>query len=700
MRADLKPYKGSPTLHINGAPHPCTLYMTWFPRDEYLRDFAGAGFKLFAFDTTCGCHYYRICQQVWDGPGQYNFQELDERIERLIGHCPDALLMPLVYIGSPAWWDEAHPSELMRDHRGELVKEKKDYGFLAGQDPGMGPEKPYVPSFSSKKWLADAGEALRAYLRHVEEKFGDRVVGYLLESGGTEEWYYWCVFHGVATDYSAPQQEGFAASARAQGQDAQAIPGLEARRATATGGFFRDAEKEKAAIAYTHYHNDAMAGALLHFARIVKDETRGEKICGAFYGYAFDLERAKHVWPESGHLALQKVLDAPEIDFLTSPTSYLDRRIGEGLSLLGGPHTSLANHGKFWFNQNDLYTHLTPKTGSSFYRRAENREESVRVHRREVAQSICNGVPMWWFDMHGGWFAKDELMPEVARMREVLDAALETDRTSVAEVALVVDYRSPAYTESDNRLYESLLRETARQLTKTGAPFDVLLLSDLERARGDYRFYLFANALAPTAEERALLRARTRQPGVTSLWLYAAGYGAGGGLAGVEALTGVPARLRAPGGTLAAKTASGLAYGPGLALAPQLAVNPAGGDVLAAYADAPNDAALLRATYPEGGSSVLAAVPGLPAALLRELFRGAGVHVYTEAPGQVWANRDWLGFCARESGPAELRLRTPDRLREVFSGETFVSDAEGRVALEMRKDDVYLWRVEASAPGA
>ncbi|MBI3831282.1 MAG: hypothetical protein HY291_17320 [Planctomycetes bacterium] len=697
MRAEIKPHNGTPTLHLNGAPHPCTLYMTWFPKPEYLRDFAAAGFKLFAFDTTCGCHYYRICEQVWNGPESFNFTELDARIETLISICPDALLMPLVYIGLPEWWDAENPDELMRDARGELVQEKKDYGFLAGQDPGMGPEKPCVPSFASKKWREDAGRALGVYLRHLEGQFGARIVGYLLESGGTEEWYYWCVFHGLATDYSKPQQEGFAAYASAQGLDGAKIPAPEARRATTTGGFFRDPAKEKLAIAYAKYHNDVMADALLHFAKIVKRETNGDKLCGAFYGYAFDLERAKHVWPESGHLALQRVLEAPEIDFLTSPTSYLDRRLGEGLSLLGGPHTSLANHGKFWFNQNDHYTHVTPKTGSSFYRRAENRFESIQMHRREVAQSICNGVPMWWFDMHGGWFAKDDLMPEIRRMREALDEAPATDRRSVAQVALVVDYASPLVTESDNRLYESLIRETARQLTKIGAPFDVILQSDLAAARDDYRFYIFSNAFAPTADELGLLLRRTHKPGVTSLWLYAPGYlSPNGGLPGVETLTGIRASLRPPSCKLLATPAAhpdAKPYGPSLDLQPQLAL--AGGEVLARYADGAEEPALVRARLGDGAVSVLAAVPGLPATLLRELAQAAGVHRYTDAPDQLWACRDWLAFCASSSGPRTLRLPEPARLREVFSGKEYATAASGAVTVEVQKDEVLLFRRQA-----
>ena len=66
------------------------------------------------------------------------------------------------------------------------------------------------------------------------------------------------------------------------------------------------------------------------------------KLCGAFYGYHIDLARAKHVWPESGHLALGRVLASPDVDFLVSPTSYLDRRLGGATPGADAGHDLLA----------------------------------------------------------------------------------------------------------------------------------------------------------------------------------------------------------------------------------------------------------------------------------------------------------------------------------------------------------------------
>jgi len=63
-------------------------------------------------------------------------------------------------------------------------------------------------SFSSQKWLHDAGEALRNFVRHIENsKFGEHVIGYHICAGVSGEWsYYW---GGEFYDYSKPHLEAF-----------------------------------------------------------------------------------------------------------------------------------------------------------------------------------------------------------------------------------------------------------------------------------------------------------------------------------------------------------------------------------------------------------------------------------------------------------------------------------------------------------
>ena len=684
LTAEIKPHRGAPTLFVNGAPHSGAMYTTLRLEPQFLNEFVAAGVRLFAIDTTCAQHYYRFCAQVWLGPEQFDFSDLDRRIELILGACPQAHLVLRVYVGSPAWWDELYPDERLLDADGTPVRETLNFSFLGGIDPGLGPVKETVASFSSKLWRRDALRALATYVRHVEARYGESVIGYLLESGGTEEWYYWNVFSGGSADHSSPQRERFAEVAARENVPPE-IPPLSARRATTTGGFFRDPNSERAAIAYGKFHNDIVADMLLDCARTVKAETGGRKLCGAFYGYAFDLCRAPHVWPESGHLSLSTVLQAPEIDFLVGPSSYLDRRPGAGVALLGGPAASVALHGKLWWNENDQYTHLTPNTGSTFYVRAENETESIQMHRREIAASICQGVPQWWFDMHGGWFSSPGLLAEIARERRLLESAVDRDRTPTAQVALVIDYRSPLYTESDNRLYQALIRDFVAQLAKTGAPFDVLLLDDLAAAR-EYAFYIFPNAFCLDTAQRETIRSTVN--GRHALWLYGPGYLDADrtvGVAGISELTGFNIRLRERATKLSARTSGG-DYGPGLELSPQFTADAAGGEVLAVYSDS-GEPALLRRR-----GSIFAPVPGLPASLLRTLLRDAGVHLFTDGPDQVWACASFVAISLGSAGPRTLAMPADSNWTELFSGMKFAASSRGEFTIDGNFGDVLLFR--------
>ncbi len=685
LKAEVRPHRGAPTLFVNGEPHAGAMYTTLRVESEFLDEFTAAGVRLFAIDTTCGQHYYRFCAQVWKGPDHFDFSDLDRRIELILMSCPTAHIVLRVYIGSPTWWDELYPEELMRDASGQPVRETLNFSFLGGIDPGLGPAKETVPSFSSKRWRRDALRALSEYIRHVESRYGDAVIGYLLESGGTEEWYYWNVFSGGSADYSQPQRERFAEFAARAGVSLE-IPALAARRSTTTGGFFRDPKVERAAIAYGEFHNAIVAEMLLECARTVKAETGGRKLCGAFYGYAFDLSRAPHVWPESGHLALSTVLKAPEIDFLVGPSSYLDRRPGDGVALLGGPAASVALHGKIWWNENDQYTHLTPQTGSTFYVRAANKSESIQMHRREIAASICQGVPQWWFDMHGGWFSSPTLLKEIARERALLEAAVNSDRTPTAQVALVIDYRSPLYTESDNRLYQSLIRDLAAQLAKTGAPFDVLLLEDLAAARG-YEFYIFPNAFCLNADQRTMIRDVIA--GRTTLWMYGPGYldeHHCAGATGIAELTGFDVKHRAESKKLFARSREGIAYGPGLELTPQFTATGNADEVLAVYVDSLEPALLRR------GHAIFAPVPGLPASQLRRLIREAGVSIFSNGPDQAWACADWFAISLGAVGPRTLSVSADSIWTEAFSQKQFTANARGEFQIEGKFGDVLLFR--------
>ena len=114
---------------------------------------------------------------------------------------------------------------------------------------------------------------------------------------------------------------------------------------------------------------------------------------------------------DAGHLALERLLHCPDVDFLTAPSSYGFRPVGTGCSAFMSLTEAIKLHGKLWFNENDYRTHLVPqKKGVFDYVDLKNLDESVAVQKRELAHTICLGTGMWWFDMGGGWYDTPEFM--------------------------------------------------------------------------------------------------------------------------------------------------------------------------------------------------------------------------------------------------------------------------------------------------
>ena len=120
-----------------------------------------------------------------------------------------------------------------------------------------------------------------------------------------------------------------------------------------------DPAKEQDVIDFYLYNSDLVAETINTFAAAVKQFTHREKLVGVFYGYILQL-CGEQRQQNAGHLALGKVLASPDIDFLTSPTSYAYRQVGgEGTCHYMSLLDSVKLHGKIWFNEDDIRTSLT-----------------------------------------------------------------------------------------------------------------------------------------------------------------------------------------------------------------------------------------------------------------------------------------------------------------------------------------------------
>jgi len=703
--AEVRTHTGAPTLFIDGKPNSAMVYMTYNPTLKYFREFGEAGVHIYSFPSTCSRHTWPgFARQAWLAPGDhFDFSQLDEQIIRILEADPEAYVFPRVYVNSPDWWDKLHPDQLVLF------------------DEGKGPElyhetesKP-CPSWASEIWRQDTAYALTRYIEHIRSApYADRVIGYHVASGTTEEWMYWGANDGKYCDYSPPTLAAFRDWLRRKYEtddrlrkawgdanvtfESAAIPPFQKRKA-AEHLEFRDPVAARDAIDLDLFLSDLTAETICYFARVVKQATNGQSLFGTFYGYVLQLFEQRQ--QNAGHLAPQAVWDCPDVDFLTSPTSYAFRNLGDGYSHFMSLTDSVKLHGKMWFDENDIRTWLTGGAPGEWGKQ-ETYEGSRAMQEREFANVIGNACGKWWFDMGGGWYDDPRLLADIGRMKAVADRTVAWDRSPVSEVAFIVDPQSLAYLKTDNSVSTWFMLQQLPQLGRLGAPFGYYCIEDLPNVPRQ-KLYILANCWAPTDRQREIIEQRVKRDGAWALWLYAPGLLRENGLdeKGMQDLTGLRLRyaeeaaplkvaLSAGEEPLLRGLSPGLTYGTDQSLGPVVYADDPGATVLGKLVGSGRGGLVMR-RFPTW-TSVHSAAPVLPAKLLRNLASAAGAHLYVDSDDAIYANRSLLSLTVDAPGPRTVRLPKAATVEDLLTGGTVATNAL-QFETEMPAKSTRLWRL-------
>ncbi len=699
--AQVQPHGGVPTLFLNGQPNACMAYMTYRPNPRYFGQFGRAGVRVFSFSSTPTASAYGLSPTTWVAPDEFDYSNLDKRARMLLDPVPEAYFFPRIYLFSPTWWDERHPDDLVTYDPGD-----------DGPRPFLHGQSKRVPCWASQAWREDTARAIRRYIAYVESTpYADRVIGYHLASGTTEEWMMWGANENQWVDYCPANVAAFRrwltrryktdeALRRAWNDtsvtlDTAEVPPKPARARTLFG-ILRDPAREQPAIDYTFYTSDLVAETIGTFARVVKQATRGNKLVGVFYGYVLQLMDQR--MQNAGHLALQKVWTNPDIDFITSPSSYYSRRPGSGYGHFMSLTDSVKLHGKLWINENDYRTWLTGVPRGK-WGKTDTYEATLKQERRELASVLGQGCGQWWFDMGGGWFDDSRMMTRIARHRTIADRTLRLPRGNVAEIAVIVDDKSLNYLRPGNPLNKPLLLDILPRLARVGAPLSYYALSDLPEVP-EHKMYVFLNPIAPDAEDRQAIDA-LKANGHVLVFLWAAGVFRDGKLdpKGMTDLVGIRIAMRedrAPvHGTFVGsdKLAGGLRQPTTqtkLSIAPSFLVDDSEAIPLAKDEDGRTLVAVRRRP---SWTSVYAAGPLHSRGFFRRLAEAAGVHCYIDTPDVVYATESLLGIACDESGKRSVRLREPARVWELFS-DRLVCNGADEFSIHMEEHDTALLRLE------
>ncbi|MGQ9730201.1 MAG: beta-galactosidase, partial [Candidatus Zipacnadales bacterium] len=607
----------------------------------------------------------------WPKPGEErNWVGVDRPVELTLRSDPQGYLLPRFGCAPPAWWLEAHPDEVML--------------FSDGKTQSM--------SMASELWLQECLQNVRALVRHCEEQYGDRFIGYHPCGQHTGEWFYERSWEPVLSDFSPAMNAGFRKWVKAKYGteaalreawadpnltfDSVGVPTAEEQLHTELG-FFRNPQRERKTIDYFEYKQLAMEQPLEAIARVIKEETRGRKLVTFFYGYTFDMHGIPMGPQTSGHLAMARLVQCPDVDILTSPISYLDREQGGAGCFMSAVDT-VRGAGKLWLNEDDTRTYLTrPEDNLG---RVDTPQGTMWVHQRNFAQLLPRRLACWYMDLGGvGWLNGADIWTNIGRLRSLYERVLVRPSTWSPEIAVIVDEQAPFYTKCTRELHSPLVYQMRSQYFRLGAPFRIHLLSDLvDGFVPEVKAYIFLNCFHLDNKARAAVRQAIA--GKTAIWFYGAGLlNEQAEVGNITEVTGLGLKPGSPQPGRVSPVPSSLTEGVTEPFGTETVLDPLwlieetdAVQVLGRYGDGSAAAAYRRVGK---GATAYIGTLHAPAQLLRNLLKPAGVHLYLNTDDVVLADEEFLALVATSAGTKTITLPTQRTVVDALTGETVAQQA-------------------------
>ena len=755
-RVEVKDYRGAPVLHIDGEPYTGMMRATYAPGFLGAKAFYESGLRILGFCGNANEQGYFLSRTVAARPGELDFREFDERAQETLAVAPDAYLIPRIYLSAPTWWLDEHPEATVVEETASGLR--RPFYYDGGRP---------CPSWFSQAWRDYTSDCLARLVEHIRRSpYADRVLGFVLASGSTEEWDSWSGQPHRWVDYSPAARDSFRAWLKAKYQtdaalqaawhdEAATFAAVElptfAERATVVpdGAEVRSAKdpKDLRCTDYYLWTAEATADCIAHFCHAVKAASDGRLVCGPFYGYSLELQNDPRLL-NSGHLAIWKLLDNPDVDFLCGPTDYRYRHTGHGgdfpkgvepkldlpkelattvnpwyvyhagTPMTLGPQHSLKLHNKFWFTEMDYRTSDTPCEVDYCGRPADlqgdlDQQEKVAVH------TLCTGSMQWWFDVGYVRFDNPKVLACIKNIMRAIDEAIRGyDRTSEAEIAVIVDERSFARLRPNSPLSLEMCSIQSPLLERLGATVEYYLVDDLENLPERIRLLFVTTSFAPTEAQVAALK-KLRKDGRVIFYMYGPGlYPFRDGLTPAESMrefTGMPlaldakpavcrAVIDAPDGEWLPRSLKGAKL---LRNWHHIGRDPKQPPTIApfVYAKSAQPNTRILAHFGDGRGALAvhdggdwtglwAGVDELPRELLLAACAKAGVHRYCDEPALVWATKGMVGVCVEQGGDYTIRLKHPARVRDALTDERFATDEAGVFTAPFRNNQTRLFLLE------
>ncbi len=624
-------------------------------------------------------------QNFWLEDNRLDFSGIESRLKLLAETVPDSKLILRINMRSSAWIRQ-NPAELQVSID------------LAGNRHTAPPYNPF--SFASKKWRHDFYQVWSQLVQHFEKsEYTDRIIGYCPMVGDGGEWSYG--FRHNLSDYSEPQRLAFIEYAKAKYDndldklnaawktdetsfESIQIPNYK-RRLTGDIGIFFDPVISRKIIDFNDHFSKTVSSMIMETAAITRKYAPG-KLNIFYYGYHFMPGDQTGDLSGTGHRALSELLNCPDIDVIGGPQMYYNRNAG-GAALAQTVPKSLEINGKYYLDEDDTRTFQVPIYCPNIPAPYEkNLADSVAVLLRDAGDALFkkNGI-LLWMEMGNKWFDH----PDFIKLGKQFDRP-EFRASAQPEIAFIVSDKSYNHMAFTNALSGPLLARTMMHaVTRIGAPFDTILLSDFAKAPA-YKLYIFADCCIIDGPTRGAITGKLSREKATALWMYAPGIGDEQTLSlqHTETLTGFSPSW------ITEKTTVSLPGDPPLLraeIAPMLYLNTpsdANNILTLKQADGTSRQAAImqQKKMPGGWTSIWTGSPVLTASHFRQAAATAEAHIFTDTNDQVLFNGNILLIHASSDGQRTVKLPGHFKVNEFLTGNPVATDADN-FPVELKKGE-------------
>jgi hypothetical protein len=716
IEAVVRMVNGWPTILLNNVPESPVLYSltdtpagrwSWEELPQHnIAQFLRQGIRIVQLDL--------FMDFVWLEEGRFDIGAARRQIAGVTALRPDAAVILRCHVTPPRWWMLKHPEEwvayadvgYMEEHREGLTRILEEDNYPVRR-----------VSLASTVWREEGHRRLRQFLTELAATpEGNSLAGIQVADGIYGEWHNWGFFRNEP-DVGEPMNRAFrewlARTYRTDAALRQAwnrndvdlktarVPGVEERRIR--GGIIRDPARERQAIDYFTCLHEMIAERIIGFARVVRTTWPRPILVGTFYGYFFSTFSRQAV---GGHLALGRILRAPEIDYLSGPQAYEPESLKPGdpyrsRSLI----LSVRMHGKLWLDEMDVDANVPIPADHSHDLKLRS---SIATVRRNVLFSFTKGMGLWFYDFGVGGADLDgviypgrgsqgtwdhpAVLEDIGAMKRLIDRRRAMPYRSGADVLYVYDTESFAHTGSllgSDPVSNTLLDYASLAAFRSGVVFDPVHLDDLETIDlSPYRVVVFANVFLLSPGQRQFIREHVATGGRTIVWNYAPGYSDGKTLVAgrISELTGIgvspvsldsvpTVRFRSSGDTTVAYRVGTAPFGP------LFAVTDPDAEVLGRYVEG-GGAAIARKKFADHVAWYVALPSKVPEPY-RTILQSSGAHVYARQGESVYAGGGIVVVHTGSGGPREVLLRNGKRLAfDLPAGpQTLVLDSETGEAL-------------------